>query len=82
MGKGKRSKKEKETTWNMTIDEFIDSITPAMREYLKSNRGTGADEKNFHPEDLASNALCFMESVYMVVQCFEVSPKQDKNLWT
>jgi len=48
----------------MTIDDFIDRLTPGLKEYLKGNWGfKGADDLH-HPVDLFTTA-----SIYMDIAC-------------
>ncbi len=44
----------------MTVDEFISKLTPGLRDYLLHNWTKDETSLN-HPEDLASNALVYME---------------------
>ena len=48
----------------MTVDEFVDSLIPGLREYLKHNWGNQGDTRLNHPEDLFTNA-----SIYLDVAC-------------
>jgi hypothetical protein len=57
----------------MTVDEFMNRVTPAMREYLLRNQ-QAEDNLVLHPEDLGSNALSFMEGLYLGLQNFGASP--------
>ena len=60
----------------MTVDEFMNRVTPAMREYLLRNWNKDEDTV-MHPEDLGSNALAFMEGLYIGLQNFGASPMKD-----
>ena len=57
----------------MTVDEFMERITPAMKEYLVKN-WTKDEDTIHHPEDLASNALSFMEAIFCGITTFGASP--------
>ena len=68
----KNEKRLRAEGW-MTVDEFMNRATPAMREYLLRN--WNSDEGVvMHPEDLGSNALAFMEGLYLGLQNFGASP--------
>jgi len=57
----------------MTIDEFIERITPAMREYMLSTWTTDENDV-YHPEDLGSHALAFMEAIFIGLGTFGAGP--------
>jgi hypothetical protein len=49
----------------MTPDEFIDALTPGLKEYMISNWGRNG--QLMHPEDLATTASIYMEVAYRVI---------------
>lgn len=65
------AKNEKELRANgfMTIEEFVETFTPALSQYLHHTWSFGGDGLH-HPEDLLANASAFMEAMYVVVQHF------------
>lgn len=48
-----------QTTWCMTVDDFIDAYTEGLRTQLY--RANGINDKKHHPVDLASVALSYAE---------------------
>ena len=74
MTKSKRSipkQKELRAAGYMTAHEFVAKLERGMRQYMENNWGlsTGDDDLH-HPEDLASAALTFAESVMFCIQTF------------
>lgn len=55
----------------LTADEFVDALTPGLKEYLKSNGSVGRDLS--HPEDLAYGAVSYLESLCHVFADFGVN---------
>ena len=70
----KRHEKRLRAEGWMTIEEFMERIEPAMRQYLKDNWGTDDDNAIHHPEDLSSHALSFMEAIFQGIQAFGAGP--------
>ena len=65
------SDKELRAAGFMTTDEFVDKLTRGMREYMRKNWGFFVTDSNLHhPEDLASAALTFAESIFYSIQTF------------
>jgi len=73
------SKKDKEQELRdagyMTPGEFVDKLTPGLKEYLKHNWGVKPDELH-HPEDLFSNAEIYLEVARHIAGDFIVRPKR------
>ncbi len=63
MPKNHKNKDLVQDGW-MTVDEFVDTLIPGLREYLKHNWGNQGDDRLNHPEDLFANA-----SIYLDVAC-------------
>lgn len=59
----------------MTVDEFMSKLTPGMRDYLLHN-WTKDEDSLHHPEDLASNALIYMEVAFSVIGQFGAAPHE------
>ena len=59
----------------MTVDEFINKLTPGLRYYLLHN-WTKDETSLHHPEDLASNALVYMEVAFSVIGQFGAAPHE------
>lgn len=53
----------REDGW-MTVDEFIETLVPGLREYLQTNWGNRGEDQLHHPVDLFTNA-----SIYLDVAC-------------
>lgn len=60
----------------MTSNEFVDKITPGLREYLTRNWGIDPDALH-HPEDLFANALTYFEVARHVICDFGVAPSEE-----
>lgn len=75
----KTSKEEQELRAHgyMTPGEFVDSLVPGLKEYLKHNWGCKPDEL-YHPEDLFANASVYIEVAAHVAGDFIVSPKKKR----
>jgi hypothetical protein len=73
------SKKDKEQDLRdhgyMTPGEFVDKLTPGLKEYLNHNWGIKPDELH-HPEDLFSNAEIYLEVARHIAGDFIVRPKR------
>jgi hypothetical protein len=54
----------------MTIDEFMEKLTPSLTEYLKSNWGMSGKDDIHHPTDLFTTASIYMEIAYRVANDF------------
>jgi hypothetical protein len=55
----------------MTIDDFVDSLSLGMRDYLHNNWGKISKKDDLHhPEDLATNASIYTEIAYRVLADF------------
>ena len=58
----------------MTIDEFVEKLTPGMRDYMHKNWGfTNLDDLH-HPADLASTASIYADGLYNFIETFGVQP--------
>lgn len=60
----------------MTIEEFIDCLTPSLKDYMDSNWGSTPDALH-HPEDLFSTASIYIEVGRTLSGSFVVAPKID-----
>lgn len=58
----------------MTSEEFVDKLTPGLKEYLSKNWGVKDKKSLHHPEDLISNAAIYMEVAYHVIADFGAGP--------
>lgn len=58
----------------MTIEEFIDCLTPALKEYMDSNWGRVNNDLH-HPEDLFSTASIFIEVARHMAGSFVIAPR-------
>jgi hypothetical protein len=58
----------------MTIDEFVEKLTPGMRDYMHKNWGfTNLDDLH-HPADLASTASIYTDGLYNFIETFGIQP--------
>jgi len=73
------SDKELRKSGYMTTDEFVDRLTPGLKEYLSRNWGVRNRDELHHPEDLISNASIYMEVAYHVFVDFGVTPVETKS---
>jgi hypothetical protein len=72
---GKKDKEEELRSYGyMTPGEFVDTLVPGLKEYLRHNWGSKPDEL-YHPEDLFSNAEIYLQVARHVAGDFIVSPK-------
>jgi hypothetical protein len=59
----------------MTVDEFVDTLSLGMRDYLQNKVwGLGDKQKLHHPTDLAVHAASYAEIAYNVIENFGVAP--------
>jgi hypothetical protein len=74
---GKKDKEEDLRAYGyMTPGEFVDTLVPGLKEYLRHNWGAKPDEL-YHPEDLFSNAEIYLQVARHVAGDFIVAPKRD-----
>ena len=64
------SEKELRAAGYMTTDEFIETITPGMKEYMNKNWGSSKKNTLHHPEDLIMNMQIYCEIAYHVLVDF------------
>jgi hypothetical protein len=66
------SKKDTElrTDGYQTIREFTDKFAKGLYVYMCSNWPSVDGQDLHHPEDLASNVLCYAEAVHTTIQTF------------
>jgi len=50
----------------VTSDQFVNAITPGLRDYLASNWAGGRAQLH-HPEDLATNMAIYTEIAWRVI---------------
>ena len=60
----------------LTADEFVDIVTPGLRNYLKNNWGSDKDSL-YHPEDLFSTASIYFDVALNVVGHFGIQGKRE-----
>ena len=53
-----------------TISEFVDKFAEGLRAYMDRNWPDHNADILHHPEDLASNVLCYAEAVHTAIQTF------------
>ena len=75
MSKKKTSDAELRARGYMTTDEFVDKLTPGLKEYLSKNWGVHNKKELHHPEDLISNVSIYIDVAYHVIVDFGVRPK-------
>jgi len=64
----------------MTTEEFIERLIPGLRDHLAGNWGWCGPDELHHPEDLASAASTYVDSVFTVIGTFGVQPyKKEDN---
>lgn len=68
------SDKELRVRGYMTTEEFVNKLTPGLKEYLSKNWGILDKTSLHHPEDLISNAAIYMEVAYHVIADFGAGP--------
>ena len=59
----------------MTIDAFVSSLAPGLKDYLKSNWGD-KDGETYHQEDLFSNTSVYIEVARHLAGDFIIKPKE------
>jgi len=62
----------------LTVEEFTDKLLPGLQSYMESNLAAGEKGKIFHPEDLISNALTYLEVGFFIVDSFGFNGFKDK----
>ena len=72
------SEEELRSNGYMTIDEFMNKFEVGMRQYLHNNWRSDKEDDVHHPEDLASNALCYAEAVWETIQVFGAGNTNEK----
>ena len=60
----------------MTSDEFVDRLTPGLKEYLNKNWHGGKKDLH-HPEDLIANVSVYIDVAYHVLVDFGVAEKSE-----
>ena len=74
---GKKSNEEDLRSYGyMTPGEFVDTLVPGLKEYLRHNWGAKPDEL-YHPEDLFSNASLYFDVALNVVGQFGIQGKRE-----
>ena len=63
----------------MTTDEFVDMLSPALKEYMASNWSFTKKDDLHHPADLASTASIYIDILYNVIDRFGVQPVNEKE---
>lgn len=58
----------------MTTEEFVDRLTPGLKEYLSKNWGVKDKSSLHHPEDLISNAAIYIEVAFHIIADFGARP--------
>ena len=53
-----------------SINEFVEKFSRGLYVYMCSNWPNPSPDILHHPEDLASNALCYAEAVHTTIQTF------------
>jgi hypothetical protein len=71
------SKKDLREHGYLTTDEFVDMITPSLKNYLKDNWGKDDKEALYHPEDLFSTASIYFDVALNVVGHFGIQGKRE-----
>ena len=66
------SEKELRSRGYLTVAEFVDLLTPGLKEYMERNWGIQGKDALHHPEDLVSNASIYMEVALHVIGDFGV----------
>lgn len=69
MPKNHKNKDLLQDGW-MTVDEFVDSLIPGLREYLSTNWGNRGKDDLHHPVDLFTNASVYIDVACHVAQDF------------
>ena len=62
----------------LTIEEFTVKLLPGLQSYMESNLSPENKDSVFHPEDLFSNALTYLEVGLFIVGSFGVNFSKDK----
>lgn len=62
----------------MTVDQFIDTLVPGLREYLSTNWGNRGKDDLHHPVDLFTNASVYIDVACHVAQDF-INCRHDKE---
>ena len=62
----------------LTVEEFIGKLLPGLQSYMDSNLSPENKDSIFHPEDLFSNALTYLEVGQFIVGSFGVNFSKDK----
>ena len=71
--------KELRSAGYMTVHEFVTKLERGMREYMTNNWGLSIEEDDLHhPEDLASAANTYTESVMFCIQTFGAGNTNDE----
>lgn len=68
------SDKELRNRGYMTVAEFVDKLTPGLKEYMEQNWGANGKDILHHPEDLMSNAAIYLEVGLHIIGDFGVNP--------
>jgi len=83
---GKMSKKNKEPSYDMlrargymTTEEFVERLIPGLKDHLAGNWGWCSADELHHPEDLASAASVYVDSVFNVIGTFGVQPYKKED---
>jgi len=63
----------------MTTDEFVDLLTPGLKDYMKQNWAFAGEDSLHHPGDLASTASIYTDMLYNYVETFGVQPVKEKD---
>jgi hypothetical protein len=82
---GKMPKKDKElydvmrARGYMTTEEFVERLIPGLKDHLAGNWGWCSADELHHPEDLASAASVYVDSVFNVIGTFGVQPYKKED---
>lgn len=57
----------------LTTAEFVDLLTPGLKEYMERNWGVAGKDALHHPEDLFSTASIYLEVALHVIGDFGVN---------
>jgi hypothetical protein len=63
----------------MTTEEFVEKLVPGLRSHLANNWGWCGKDELHHPEDLASAASVYVDSVFNVIGTFGVQPHEKED---
>jgi len=69
------SKNIKNNNGYLTIDQFLNTLLPGLREFLINNWGSDKKNKYHHPEDLIASCRNYLEAAQYLISDFGL----DKN---